>query len=68
MDSLSQYSSKQCEALSVLIKTFLPLLHLHRKMLRAVIWGPIGMGGTVLNTDVLSLQAHCAVKYLVRII
>lgn len=55
---LSQYNSKKCQALTVLINaTFLPLLHLHRKMSRAVIWGPIGMGGTALNTNILSLQA-----------
>jgi hypothetical protein len=37
-------------------------------MSRAVIWGPIGMGGTALNTNILSLQAQCAAKYLVMII
>jgi hypothetical protein len=66
---LSQYTAKQCQAISVLINsTFLPLLHLHRKMPRAVLWGPLDMGGTALNTNTMSLQAQCAVKYLTRII
>jgi hypothetical protein len=37
-------------------------------MPRAVLWGPLDMGGTALNTNTLSLQAQCAVKYLTRII
>ena len=66
---LSQYNAKQCHALSVLINaTFLPLLHVHRKMSRAVVWGPISKGGLGLNTNILSLQTQCAVKYLIRII
>jgi hypothetical protein len=53
---LSQYNAEQCHALSVLINaTFLPLLHIHRKMSRAVVWGPINKGGAKLNTNILSL-------------
>lgn len=41
---LSQYNAKQCHAISV-YATFLPLLHIHQKMSKAVVWGPIGKGG-----------------------
>jgi hypothetical protein len=39
---LSQFMEKQCHSLSVVInETFLPLLHVHQKMKRVVVWGPI---------------------------
>jgi hypothetical protein len=66
---LSQFTEKQCHSLSVVInKTFLPLLHVHRKMKRAVVWGPKGLGGMNLNTNIWSLQAQCAAQHLVRVI
>jgi hypothetical protein len=66
---LSQFSRKQCHDLSVMInEAFLPLLHIHRKMKRLVVWGPKGLGGLGLNTDIWSLQAQCAAQYLIRTI
>jgi hypothetical protein len=37
-------------------------------MKRLIIWGPKGLGGLGLNTNIWSLQAQCAVQYLVRTI
>jgi hypothetical protein len=66
---LSQFTKKQCHSLSVVInETFLPLLHVHRKMKRAVVWGPKGLGGMNLNTNIWLLQAQCAAQHLVRVI
>jgi hypothetical protein len=64
---LSQYTPKDCKPMTVLINgTFLPLLHIHRRMKREVVWGPLNMGGLGLNTDIYSLQCQCAVSYLMR--
>ena len=64
---LSQYSKKMCQPLTIMInRTFLPLLHVHRKMPREVVFGPIDLGGLCLNTDIYNLQAQCAITYLVR--
>jgi hypothetical protein len=64
---LSQFSLTQCHQLSVLTnETFLPILHLHRKMSRTVIWGPKGLGGLELNTNFYNVQAQCALTYIVR--
>jgi hypothetical protein len=66
---LSQYTPKLAHPLSVLInETFLPLLHIHRRMPRAVVWGPKALGGLELNTNVYSVQAQCAVSFFVRAI
>jgi hypothetical protein len=49
---LSQFTEKQCKELTVRINaTFLPKLHIHSKMKRAVVWGPRSLGGLGLNTD-----------------
>jgi hypothetical protein len=64
---LSQFTQKQCQKLTVQINaTFLPKLHVHSKMKRAVIWGPRSHGGLSLNTDIYSVQCQCAVSYLIR--
>jgi hypothetical protein len=64
---LSQFTPKQCHPMSVLINvTFLPLLHVHRRMPRAVVWGPKCLGGLGLNTNVYNFQAQCAVGYAIR--
>jgi hypothetical protein len=64
---LSQFTEKQCKELTVRINaTFLPKLHIHSKMKRAVVWGPRSLGGLGLNTDIYSLQCQCAVSYLIR--
>jgi hypothetical protein len=66
---LSQYTPKLAHPLSVLInQTFLPLLHVHRRMPRAVVWGPRALGGLELNTNIYNVQAQCAISYLVRAI
>jgi hypothetical protein len=66
---LSQFTPSQCQQLSVLInETFLPILHIHRKMSRTVIWGPKGLGGLELNTNMYNVQAQCALTYIVRTI
>jgi hypothetical protein len=63
---LSQYTPKLAHPLSVLInETFLPLLHVHRRMPRAVVWGPRALGGLELNTNIYNVQAQCAVSFLV---
>jgi hypothetical protein len=64
---LSQFTKKQCQPLTVLTNdTFLPKLHIHRKMKRAVVWGPISHGGLGLNTNIYSVQCQCAMSYLMR--
>ena len=64
---LSQFTEKMCRPLSTLMnETFLPLLHIHRKMPRAVVWGPKDLGGLGLNTNIYNLQAQCSINYLVR--
>ena len=64
---LSQFTPKMCHPLTVQInRTFLPLLHVHSRMPREVVYGPIDLGGLNLNTDVYNLQAQCAITYLVR--
>ena len=35
-------------------------------MPRLAIWGPKGLGGLELNTNIYNLQAQCALMYLVR--
>jgi hypothetical protein len=66
---LSQFTPKQCHPLTVMINaTFLPLLHIHRQMPRAVVWGPKSLGGLGLNTNVYNLQAQCAIGYMIRAI
>jgi hypothetical protein len=63
--NLSQYNPKECKPMTVLINgTFLPLLNIHRKMKREVVWGPLKMGGLGLNTKLYSLQCQCAVNAL----
>ena len=63
---LSQFTPSQCQQLSVLTnETFLPILHIHRKMSRSVIWGPKGLGGLELNTNMYNVQAQCALTYIV---
>jgi hypothetical protein len=37
-------------------------------MKRLIVWGPKGLGGLGLNTDIWSLQAQCAAQYLIRTI
>ena len=64
---LSQFSLKMCNPLTVMINgTFLQLMHVHSKTPRAIVWGPIDLGGLGLNTDIYCLQAQCAIGYLVR--
>jgi hypothetical protein len=64
---LSQFAYKQCQQMTVLLNaTFLPLLHVHRRMPRAIVWGPKCLGGLGLNTNVYNLQAQCAVGYMIR--
>jgi hypothetical protein len=66
---LSQFSPKECHPMTVMInETFLPILHVHRRMKREVVWGPVSMGGLGLNTNIYSLQCQCAAMYLVRTI
>jgi hypothetical protein len=44
----------------------LPILYLNRKMPRSAVWGPKGLGGLELDTNIYNLQAQCALTYLVR--
>jgi hypothetical protein len=62
---LSQFTPKQCHPMTVLINTtFLPLMRVHRRTPRAVVWGPVSLGGLGLNTNIYNLQTQCAVGYL----
>jgi hypothetical protein len=64
---LSQFTPKQCHPMMVLINgTFLPLMRVHRRTPRAVVWGPISLGGLGLNTNIYNLQTQCSVGYLIR--
>ena len=66
---LSQFSPKLCQPLTTKINdTFLPILHVHRKLPRAIVNGPKDLGGLGLRTDVYNLQAQHAITYLVRAI
>jgi hypothetical protein len=64
---LSQFTPKQCHPMMVLINgTFLPLMRVHQRTPRAVVWGPISLGGLGLNTNIYNLQTQCSVGYLIR--
>ena len=64
---LSQFPPDKCQKLSVIInETMLPILKSHRKLPRSVVWGPKGLGGLELNTNIYNVQAQCALTYLVR--
>jgi hypothetical protein len=63
---LSQFPPNKCQQLSVIInETMLPILKSHRKLPCSVVWGPKGLGGLALNTNIYNVQAQCALTYLV---
>jgi hypothetical protein len=64
---LSQFKPAKCQQLTVLVNgTSLPILKINRHMPRTAVWGPKGLGGLELNTNIYNLQAQCAHTYLVR--
>ncbi|KAL7502638.1 hypothetical protein ACHAXN_000569 [Cyclotella atomus] len=63
----NMFPPNKCQQLSVVInETFLPILCINRKCPRSIVWGPKGLGGLALNTNIYSVQAQCALSYLVR--
>ena len=64
---LTQFSSKQCHMLDVpLNETFLPLLTVNRRMPRAVVHGPVELGGMNLPMNHLAMQDQWNIHYMIQ--
>ena len=64
---LTQFCPKQCHKLDVqLNRTFLPLLIINRNMPRAVVHGPLELGGINLPTKHLALQDQWNIHFVIQ--